>query len=99
MAYKMKGFPYPGKSPAKQKKETKKVVGEGTDVIKTDKSGRDFTLSMYDTESGINQGDTLFVPKHIPKVDDEYVMGGDYEAEETKDSKKRKKGPKSYTLK
>ena len=94
--FKMKGFKYPGKSPMKQK--AKNIPGEDTDVIKTDKKGNEFSLAMYDMDSGINKGDTLFVSPSIPRSDG-YVQGGDYKAEETEGSKKRKKGPKSYNLK
>lgn len=97
MGYKMKGFGgFKEESPAKQK--DKKVIGENTGEIKKDKKGNEYALSMYDNASGINQGDTLFVSPKIPRVDD-YVMGGDYTAEETESSKKRKKGPRSYKLK
>ena len=92
-----------GQSPMKKmnaggKKKT--IAGEDTDIIKTDKKGKDYALSMFDQASGINKGDTLFTPKYkIPSVYG-YVRGGEnYDAIETEDSKKRKKGPKSYTLK
>lgn len=104
MGYKMKGMSFlQGQSPAKKinaggKKKT--IAGEDTDIIRTDKKGRSYALSMYNTDSGIMKGDTLFAPKYkIPSVYG-YVRGGEsYDAIETKDSKKRKKGPKSYTLK
>ena len=117
MAYKMKGFGGFGnspaknmktgkyehsfESPAKQKKNQQKVVGEQTGLVKTDKKGQKHVLQDYDTDYGMMEGDTLFIPPahHASIIDDEYLMGGDYEAKETKDSEKRKKGPKSYTLK
>jgi len=100
----MKGMSFlEGQSPMKKmntggKKKT--IAGEDTDIIKTDKKGKDYALSMFDQASGINKGDTLFTPKHkIPSVYG-YVRGGEnYDAVETEDSKKRNKGPKSYTLK
>jgi len=100
----MKGMSFlEGQSPMKKmnaggKKKT--IAGEDTDIIKTDKKGKDYALSMFDQASGINKGDTLFTPKYkIPSVYG-YVRGGEnYDAIETEDSKKRKKGPKSYTLK
>ena len=104
MGCKMKGMSFTqGQSPMKKVNAggKKKVIpGEDTDIIKTNKKGKDYALSMFDQASGINKGDTLFAPKHkIPSVYG-YVRGGEnYEATETKDSKKRKKGPKSYTLK
>ena len=102
----MKGMSFlEGQSPMRKlkpnsKEKTKTIAGEDTDVIKTDKKGKDYALSMFDQASGINKGDTLFAPRYkIPSVYG-YVRGGEnYEATETKDSKKRKKGPKSYTLK
>jgi hypothetical protein len=102
MGYKMKGMSFlDGQSPMKKIKasDKKTIAGEDTDIIKTNKKGKDYALSMFDQESGINKGDTLFAPKNkIPSVYG-YVMGGEkYDATETKDSKKRKKGPKSYTL-
>ena len=98
MVYKMKGFRGFGNSPAKQ---DKKVIGEQTGKIGTDKKGETFTIQQFDTQKGLSKGDTLFIPPahHASIIDDEYLMGGDYEAKETKDSEKRKKGPKSYTLK
>ena len=89
---------YSKKSPTKQ---DKKVVGEQTGKIGTDKKGETFTIQQFDTQKGLSKGDTLFIPPahHASIIDDEYLMGGDYEAKETKDSEKRKKGPKSYTLK
>ena len=98
MAFKMKGFSGFKSSPAKQ---TKSIPGEDTGEIKKDKKGQDYTLSLYDMASGINEGDTLFVTPNIPRaIEPEYVMGGEsYDAVETEGSKKRKKGPKSYTLK
>tara|TARA_R100000742_G_C4255462_1_gene73409 strand:+ start:637 stop:969 length:333 start_codon:yes stop_codon:yes gene_type:complete len=100
MAFKMKGIKNFGEgTPLYKKGDKKTIAGEDTDIIKTDSKGKDYALSMYDMASGINEGDTLFAPKHkIPSVHG-YVMGGEnYDATETEDSKKRKKGPKSYTL-
>ena len=103
MGYKMKGMSFlQGQSPMKKVNAggKKTIPGEDTDIIRQDKKGRDYALSMYNNASGIMKGDTLFTPRYkIPSVYG-YVMGGeDYDAIETKDSKKRKKGPKSYTLK
>ena len=104
MGYKMKGMSFTqGQSPMTKVNAggKKKVIpGEDTDIIREDKKGKSYALSMFNQASGINKGDTLFAPKYkIPSVYG-YVRGGEnYEATETKDSKKRKKGPKSYTLK
>ena len=104
MGYKMKGMSFlEGQSPMKKmnaggKKKT--IAGEDTDIIKTDRKGKDYALSMFDQASGINKGDTLFTPKYKIPSTYGYVRGGEsYDAIETEDSKKRKKGPKSYTLK
>ena len=61
-------------------------------------------IQEYDTQANLQKGDTVYVPPAqkvniIEDAGDEYLMGGDYTAEETKKSKKRKKGPKTYTLK
>ena len=103
MGYKMKGMSFlQGQSPMKKVNAggKKTIAGEDTDIIRKDKKGRDYALSMYNNASGIMKGDTLFAPEYkIPSVYG-YVRGGEsYDAVETKDSKKRKKGPKSYTLK
>ena len=94
MGYKMKGCMY---SPLKQKKKT--VVGENTSELKRDKKGNSYALNMYDQADGINKGDTIFAPDYKVPTSYNYIEGGDYDAEETKGSKKRKKGPKSYTAK
>jgi len=99
----MKGMSFlQGQSPMKKVNAggKKTIPGEDTDIIRQDKKGRDYALSMYNNASGIMKGDTLFAPEYkIPSVYG-YVRGGEsYDAVETKDSKKRKKGPKSYTLK
>ena len=57
MAYKMKGFPYPGKSPLKQDK-SKKLVAENTSEIKKDKKGKDYALVMEDSVN-FAKGDTI----------------------------------------
>ena len=43
------------------------------------------------------KGDTIQLSGDFPKVDN-YLMGGDYHGKETKQSKKRKKGPKTYNI-
>ena len=97
MAYKMKGF---GgfKDKPKTSKNQIKIVGEDTGEIKKDKKGQKYVLQDYDTESGAMKGDTIQLSGDFPKVDN-YLMGGDYHGKETKQSKKRKKGPKTYNIK
>ena len=85
MAYKMKGFPYPGTSPMKNK--GKKVVGENTSEIKKDKKGKDYSLILEDSKN-IAKGDTIR-PGNAPRVDN-YIMGGDY--------KTKKKGNKNFEI-
>ncbi len=85
MAFKMKGYSYPGNSPAK--KDGKKVVGENTSEIKKDKKGEDYALIM-DASENFAKGDTIR-PGNAPRVDN-YIMGGDY--------KTKKKGDKNYEI-
>ena len=70
-------------SPAKQK-----IVGEDTSEIKKDAKGKDYSLALYDTESGVMKGDTIR-PGNAPRVGD-YIMGGDYDL--------KKKGEKNYEI-
>lgn len=111
MAFKMKGSSLYG-SPLTQKKDGKRkktIVSEDTDIIKTDKKGKNYSLAMYDNDKGVNRGDTLFVNQNNPKVrqttagrnsSDYYIEGAqDLKLKETKDSKTRKgKTPKSYNI-
>ncbi len=85
MAFKMKGYSYPGNSPAK--KDGKKVVGENTSLIKKDKKGKDYALIM-DASDNFAKGDTIR-PGNAPRIDN-YIMGGDY--------KTKKKGDKNYEI-
>ena len=85
------------KSPAKQKKDQQKIVGEQTGKIKTDKEGQKYVLQDYDTDYGAMEGDTIQLSPDAPVVG-EYLMGGDYYGKETEGSKKRKKGPKTYKV-
>tara|TARA_S200002703_G_scaffold18593_1_gene15176 strand:- start:2757 stop:3041 length:285 start_codon:yes stop_codon:yes gene_type:complete len=85
MAFKMKGYSYPGNSPAK--KDGKKVVGENTSEIKKDKKGEDYALIM-DASENFAKGDTIR-PGNAPRIDN-YIMGGDY--------KTKKKGDKNYEI-
>jgi len=90
MAFKLKSgnttsFKQMGSSPAKQK-----ITGENTSEIRKDKRGKDYSLALYDTDAGINKGDTIR-PGNAPRVDD-YIMGGDnYEL--------KKLGDKNYEIK
>ena len=85
MAFKMKGYSYPGESP--MKKDGKKVVGENTSEIKKDKKGKDYALIM-DASDNFAKGDTIR-PGNAPRIDN-YIMGGDY--------KTKKKGDKNYEI-
>ena len=73
-------------SPAKQK-----IVGEDTSEIKKDAKGKDYSLALYDTESGVMKGDTIR-PGNAPRVGD-YIMGGDYELEKLGDKNYKIKSP------
>jgi hypothetical protein len=99
MGYKMKGPTFFGKSPLKQKKkkDQQKIVGEQTGKIRTDKKGQKYVLQDYDTADGIMRGDTVQISSNAP-ITEGYLMGGDYYGKETKGSKKRKKGPKTYKV-
>ena len=85
MAFKMKGYSYPGVSPIKNK--NKKVVGENTSEIKKDKKGKDYSLILEDSKN-FAKGDTIR-PGNAPRVDN-YIMGGDY--------KTKKKGNKNFEI-
>ena len=81
MAYKMKGFSGFKSSPAKQKpkKDGKgKIIGENTGEIKEDDEGK-YAL-IQETSTFANEGDTVRFTPNTPIVDDEYIMGGDYDA-------------------
>ena len=116
MAFKMKGFSYPGTSPLKQDKKKGKtkeisIAGEETGVVKKDDKGRDYSIYGEGDDWGqhdiVNPGDKNILISSLPSDhpvkpkpgDDDYIMGGDYDLEETESSKKRKKGPKSYKTK
>ena len=85
MAFKMKGYTYPGESP--MMKKDKKVTGENTGEIKKDKKGEDYALVM-DASENFAKGDTIR-PGNAPRVDN-YIMGGDYTT--------KKKGDKNYEI-
>ena len=83
-----------------KKSKKKTIAGENTDVLKRDSKGKSYTQAMDATDSGVMPKDTIFVPDYKIPTTYGYVEGGDYDLEETKGSKKRKKGqPKSYTMK
>ena len=84
MAFKMKGYSYPGVSPIKNK--NKKVVGENTSEIKKDKKGKDYSLILEDSKN-FAKGDTIR-PGNAPRVDN-YIMGGDYKTKKKGNKKKR----------
>ena len=70
--------------------------------------GRNADLEEYDSgyEDGVNPwtGDPSAMPGNTPAAihsgwkpgDDDFIMGGEHSIDETKSSKNRKKGPKSY---
>jgi len=96
MGYKMKGFSGFQDKPKKSKKQIR-IVGEDTSEIKKDKKGQSYVLQDYDTQGGAMKGDTIQLSGDFPKSEN-YLMGGDYYGKETKGSKKRKKGPKTYNI-
>ena len=110
MGYRMKGSTFYGKSPLKAKKKTSStqdkkpgIVGQDTGVVKKDSKGKDYGISQYDIQGGVNKGDTIFIPPSYEKNiiesgGDKYLADEDYTLTETKGSKKRKKGPKSYDV-
>ena len=107
MAFKMKGF-----SGFKQKSKTKKISGQDTGNVGTSKDGKAYSIASESNITGVNESDTIFIPPAYhgniqtgPGVntaadtgDAEYLTDEDYTLTETKGSKKRKKGPKSYNI-
>ena len=106
MGYKMKGIKNFGEgTPLLQK-----VAGESTGKVSKNKKGESYAIfgsehggdidfDSYAGNVGVNPGDTIFNPNPkniVVSSGDEYIMGGDYNLDETESSKKRKKGPKSY---
>ena len=106
MGYKMKP-----KSPLTKKLVSggKKVAGESTGPVNTDKKGEKYAIfgagdpdfDSYAGNVGVNPGDTIFTSKKhiVDDSGDKKIMGGDYNVKETKSSKKRKTGPKSFKIK
>ena len=78
MSYRMKGSTFYGKSPLKQKPKKGKIIGENTDKIQKDKKGK-YALIMEDATFA-SKGDTVRFTPNTPIVDNEYIMGGDYDA-------------------
>ena len=88
----------------KEKDPPKRIMGENTGLTSLDKKGNRFALVLDDVDNGIMAGDTIRPVAGIPMVDghepgDKYIHGGDYDIEETKNSKKRPNGPKTYNIK
>ena len=107
--------PLKAKKKTSSTQDKKKIIaGEGTGVVKADKKGKKYAIQGAGSPNWPSPhaapGDTIFagdkshlissLPKdHPAKGANDYIMGGDYTIEETKSSKKRTKGPKSYTTK
>lgn len=108
----MKGSSFYGKkvkcTPLQQQN---KIAGEATGKVSKNKKGEEYAIfgdgdegmsKYYAGNVGVNPGDTIFSgPQNIQSVgdDEKYIMGGDYNVEETESSKKRnKKMPKSYKI-
>ena len=93
----------------------KKVAGEHTGPIRKDKSGTEYSIVgegdpdfEYYAGNTVAKGDTI-----KPSIDpmfggqwsdfgrtvDGFIPGGDYDLTETKDSKKRSSGPRTYNIK
>jgi len=85
------------------------LAGENTDVVKKDSQGKDYALygaswgsDNIAGQGNVMEGDTIFPNKSnlVNSGGDDYIMGGDYYADETGDSKKRSgKTPKSFKIK
>ena len=83
--------------------DKKKVAGEYTGEIKKDKKGMDYSIAgegdptfKYYVGNTVAKGDTI-LPSRAPKSGN-YIMGGDYNLTETKSSKKRPSGPRTYKI-
>ena len=93
----------------KEKDPPKTIMGENTGRTSLDKKGNRFALVLDDDGySGVMAGDTIRPVAGVPIVDGhgpgsgtggKYIHGGDYDIEETKDSKKRPNGPRTYNIK
>jgi hypothetical protein len=69
---------------------TKKIVGENTGEVKTDKEGH-FALVSENQKNGVNKGDTIrTTPENLGK-NKNYIKGGDYKVKKT--------GNKKYKIK
>ena len=93
MTYKMKGIKSFGEGTPLLNKKGKeiKIIGEHTTPVSKDKKGNEFSLARFDTEAGVNAGDTirLNTPNNkehfVVDGDEKYIMGGDYKATKTGD--------------
>lgn len=106
-------FADPNKDVLGNEKKPTKVAGEHTGPIKTDKKGIEYSIvgegdPDFETISTVSKGDTI-----RPTVDSMFggqfsnfkqnvggfiPGGGDYDLTETKNSKKRTKGPRTYNI-
>lgn len=88
----------PGGKKDRNSNPVKKLVGENTSAIKKDDKGRDYALIM-ENDNNFFKGDTIR-PANAPRVEGNFIMGGDYKVKENKDSKKRATDePRSFTIK
>ena len=93
--------------------DKKKVAGENTGAVRKDKKGMQYAIAGEGSGFGstVAKGDTIIptqsslissLPKDHPvypgKGGDDYIMGGDYNLTETKSSKKRTSGPRTYKI-
>jgi hypothetical protein len=106
-------FANPNKDVLGKEKDPPKVAGEHTGPIRKDKSGIEYSIvgegdPDFETISTVSKGDTIR-PSIDPmfggqfknfreRVDGMIPGGGDYELKETKNSKKRPNGPKTYNI-
>lgn len=94
-------------------KNPPKVAGEHTGQIRKDKSGIEYSIvgegdPDFETISTVSKGDTIRPSvdpmfggqfKNFRETVDGMIPGGDYDLTETKNSKKRPNGPKTYNIK
>tara|TARA_R110000823_G_C15552899_1_gene459531 strand:+ start:152 stop:514 length:363 start_codon:yes stop_codon:yes gene_type:complete len=106
-------FANPNKDVLGKEKDPPKVAGEHTGRIRTDKSGIEYSIvgegdPDFETISTVSKGDTIRPPVDSmfggqvsnfgQTVDGMIPGGGDYDLTETKNSKKRPNGPRTYNI-
>mgnify|MGYP003322003692 CR=1 FL=1 len=97
-------FNDPGTDVLGNKRDTDppKVAGEYTGEIRKDKKGMDYSIAGegdpdFELVSTVAKGDTILPSRAMRSGS--YIAGGDYDLEETKSSKKRLSGPRTYKIK